>query len=165
MHRYFWIGVIALVLCAAIAAAEPKGVGLGLIVGDPTGLSGKVWLDQHQAVDFAAAWSFDNEDFFELHADYLLHKTGLITSPPAARNQLLAYYGIGGRLQLRDDDHDRNYHHDHDNTLGVRVPLGATWLFSDRRFDAFIEIAPVMEIIPETELDLDGAIGARFYFR
>lgn len=157
---------LVLLFCTAtMAHAAPQGLGLGLILGDPTGISGKFWLDQKRAVDFAAAWSTaDDDDDFEFHADYLLHQSGIVNSPPELR-PLIGYYGIGARLHLGDDDPNNSNGDDHADGLGVRVPFGLAWHFNGGQVDAFFEIAPVMDLVPETDLDVDAAIGARFYFR
>ena len=45
--------------------------GLGVMIGEPTGISGKYWLSPANAIDFAVAWSFANDANFHLHTDYL----------------------------------------------------------------------------------------------
>jgi len=45
-------------LCAACSGSEAfarEGVGVGLIVGEPTGVSLKYWLDRSTAIDAALA--------------------------------------------------------------------------------------------------------------
>jgi hypothetical protein len=37
--------------------AQDSGFGIGIIAGEPTGLSGKLWLGGNNALDMAAAWS------------------------------------------------------------------------------------------------------------
>jgi hypothetical protein len=46
----------------------------------------------------------------------------------------------------------------------VRIPLGVNYTFEDGRFDVFVEIAPIFNVIPETSFGLSGGVGARFYF-
>jgi hypothetical protein len=41
-------------------ARGTEGFGLGVIVGNPTGLSFKVWTGGSSAFDAAAAWSLDD---------------------------------------------------------------------------------------------------------
>ena len=50
-----------------------EGLGLGIILGEPTGISFKSWLSTTTAFDMAAAWSFVDEDALHLHGDYLVH--------------------------------------------------------------------------------------------
>ncbi|KPK98018.1 MAG: hypothetical protein AMJ90_10080, partial [candidate division Zixibacteria bacterium SM23_73_2] len=53
--------------------AQEDGFGLGVIVGEPTGICGKLWTSGRTAVDGAVAWSFEGESSVHLHADFLYH--------------------------------------------------------------------------------------------
>lgn len=138
------------------------GFGLGVIVGEPTGLSLKWWLGNDQAIDGGVAWSFSENDSLHLHADYLWHRFDLFKIPPKA-GKLPLYFGVGGRLKLEEDNGGKG-DNDHDDLLGVRIPVGVAFLFADAPVDIFAEIVPVLDLIPDTDLDLNAAIGARFYF-
>ena len=57
---------------AVPAVAADAGGGtweLGVILGEPTGLSAKYWMSQETALDFGAAWSFKGDGQFHLHVD------------------------------------------------------------------------------------------------
>ena len=152
VSKKLFLLVFALVLFASLpATAQPKGLGLGVIIGEPTGISFKKWVNKNQAVDGAVAWSFGNEDAFHLHLDYLFHNRRLIQID---RNSIPFYYGIGGRFKFGDS-----------NTFGIRFPLGLTFFIVEVPIDLFLEVVPVMNLAPETDLDLNAAIGARYYFR
>lgn len=131
------------------------GIGVGVIVGEPTGFSIKKWTDDTHAIDGAVAISLSNDDSFQLHADYLFHNSESSLNPPELKGSAPWYYGIGGRLRTNDGD----------THLGVRVPIGITYLFADSPLDFFAEVAPVLDIAPDFALDLNGAIGLRFYFQ
>jgi hypothetical protein len=158
-----WRTVIAGALLTAIplgAFAEsgniPNGFGIGVILGEPTGLSLKHWLDDEQAIDAAAAWSFSGRNSFQFHADYLFHRYDLLDSVGAS-DEFPVYYGVGGRLKAKDDD-------DH-VVFGVRIPLGITYLFAEAPFDIFAEVVPVLDLAPDVDVHLNAAIGFRFYIR
>jgi hypothetical protein len=132
---------------------EQKGLGLGIIIGEPTGPCFKYWLSDKSAVDGAIAWSFDKRGSLHLHADYLLHCFSFID---VEKGRLPFYYGIGGRVKFG--------HLDNDDRLGVRIPIGLEYLFSDAPPGVFIEIVPILDLIPDTEIDYNAAIGIRYYF-
>jgi len=142
------------------SAGSCHGFGAGIIVGEPTGVCFKQWLNYRNAIDFAAAWSFDDEAAFQFHMDYLFHKYFVIITD---RDQIVGgmplSVGIGGRLKLEDDDED-----DDDVLIGVRFPLGISYLFVDTPVDLFLEVVPIMDLAPETDFSLNGAIGFRYYF-
>ncbi len=154
----FKLAIAVLLLAAASAnAGPPEDFGIGVIVGEPTGLSLKYWLDDERAIDAAAAESFSENDSFQLHGDYLIHDYDLFGA-----DELPFYYGLGARLKLKDSDGSgRNRRHD---MFGIRIPLGITYLFEDAPIDLFFELVPVLDLSPEVELDIGAAVGLRFYF-
>ncbi len=140
------------------AQGQSRGFGLGLILGEPTGLSAKAWLDDQSALDFAAAWSLEGRNSFQLHADYLRHAFVIDVN----KGSLPLYYGIGARVLILED-RDR-FDDDDDVRLGLRIPLGITYLFDGAPLDIFLELVPVVELIPSTDVDLEGGVGIRYYF-
>jgi hypothetical protein len=137
--------------CSGSDAYGRDGVGVGIIVGEPTGVSVKYWLDKSTAIDGALAVSLSDNNPFQFHADYLIHSSSSITSSEV-KGRFPWYYGIGGRIK-----------NDHETVVGVRVPVGITYLFSDAPLDLFAEIAPVLDVAPTVRLGLNGAAGIRFY--
>ena len=65
------------VILAILSWFSPgKGdTGLGLIAGNPTGISFKYFTSTTTAIDAAAAWSFSDE-WIMIHTDYLWHSFG-----------------------------------------------------------------------------------------
>ena len=133
------------------AQTAQEGFGIGIILGEPTGISFKNWLSPSTAIDGAAAWSFEGHDALHLHADYLFHNDKLAK---VEGGKLLFYYGLGARLKMQD--HSR---------FGVRIPFGATYLLNASHLDFFIEIVPIMDLAPETELEFNGGFGVRLFFK
>jgi hypothetical protein len=154
--------MVALIGLISTSALAQDQLGIGLIVGEPTGLSMKYWLDDEHAVDAAAAWSFWDGHGFQLHADYLWHNFDLLGSA-AACDTLPVYYGVGARLKFREDNGTRD---DHGATVfGLRVPLGVSYLFDDAPFDIFVEVAPIVDVAPHVDLNFEVAVGLRFYLK
>jgi hypothetical protein len=153
--------VSAALASALLAAAPPPstaaGTGIGVIAGEPTGLSLKTWLDGTHAIDVALGWSFSGDANVHVHADYLWHDFGLLR-PSGLSGRLPVYFGIGGRFELRDSDHG-------DDRLGLRFPIGLAWIPQSAPLDVFVELAPVLDLVPGTDLRLNGAIGLRYWFR
>ena len=126
--------------------------GLGVMVGEPTGINGKYFIDRYNALDVAFGWSLSSDHDFHLHADYLYHIYSLIDFD---MGETPLFLGIGARAVFRDDK---------DNKAGFRFPLGVEHLFKSAPFDVFVEIVPIFNVAPDTELDWEGVIGARFFF-
>lgn len=148
-------------LLAAGAARAQDDFGIGVILAEPTGLSAKLWLNENEAFDAAAAWSFSDYSSFQFHADYLMHRFDLFRNVDTTVGRPALYFGVGGRLKLGEDNGRGN---DDEDRLGIRVPVGMTYIFAQAPFDVFGEVVPVLDLAPDTELDFNAAIGGRFYF-
>ncbi len=142
------IGLV--VLCTGTSLAQNKGFGLGVIIGEPTGLSGKYWLSGSTAVDLAAAWSFGKTSAFQAQADFVLHQFDLFN---VEKGKLPIYYGIGGAVLF-----SRKL------GLGVRVPVGIDYEFAHSPLDLFLEVVPKLALSPATRFDLNAGLGMRFWF-
>lgn len=142
--------IFVVFVSASFIQAQNKGFGLGIIVGEPTGVSFKYWTSSSTAFDGAVAWSFIDGGAFHIHADYILHTFNLI---PVPSGNLPLYYGIGGRLVLLDK-----------TSFGVRVPVGLAYLFSGTPIDIFLEIVPILNLAPKTDFKINAAIGGRYFF-
>ncbi len=142
-------------LSATFASGQTGKTGVGIIIGEPTGISAKHFLSQRDAISGALAWSLAEESRIHLHADYLRHDFRILQNElDINEGQLPLYYGIGGRVSINDDD----------SQAGVRFVIGVSYIFENEPFDAFFEIAPIMDLVPETELNANAGIGIRFWF-
>ncbi|MFQ5708194.1 MAG: hypothetical protein ACE5HO_12125 [bacterium] len=154
-----WIPTLLLIaVLGAPGHAQSGRFGIGMIVGEPTGISLKHWLGDSRAVDFALAWSFENNNSLTIHGDYLIHNFGLIK---VNKGRLPFFYGIGGRIKFDDDERRRN----DDSRVGVRVPVGLAYLFDNAVLDLFAELVPILDLAPETDFRLNAAVGIRYFFK
>ena len=146
-----------------------KGVfGLGLIVGEPTGVTGKLYLGDRFAVDFGVGSAFIGGGI-HIHGDVLWHPY-LITGSHEAESSFVMplYVGVGGRI-LR---HDRGRDNDDDFHVGVRGVVGVAFDFHRNPLDVFLEIAAVAERVSGGGdikhegfgLALNAGAGVRYYF-
>jgi len=146
--------------------------GLGFILGDPTGITGKYWISGTNALDFGLGFTdygfgygncyVDNQGFqhcsgyydTSVNIDYLW-QSKLVRSGA----QLDWYIGLGGRAYFLGD---RNYRYGID--FAARAPIGLALMFTNPSFlELFFEIAPAIRFLPPHGA-LDGGLGARFYF-
>jgi hypothetical protein len=139
-----------MMILAKPITAQDHGFGMGIILGEPTGLSAKLWTSGDNAFDFAAAWSFKGDGHLLLQADYVWHFFNLM---PVPSGKLPLYIGIGGRVILADDPR-----------FGIRIPIGIDYLFADAPIDVFLELVPILDLSPETDFGVGGGIGIRYWF-
>jgi hypothetical protein len=150
MKKLFGLLFILITFIQINLMAQQKDFGLGIILGEPTGVSAKLWTSGENAFDFAAAWSFQGEGNLLLQADYVWHIFRLI---PVESGRLPFYVGVGAEVIFSDNP-----------VLGVRVPLGLDYLFANAPVDIFVELVPILRLAPSTDFDFAGGIGARYWF-
>lgn len=161
MNRTIAAAALLGMLGCGAAQAQQDGFGVGVIVGEPTGLSLKGWLNNTRAVDAGLAWSFSENDSMQFHADYLIHDFNMLR-PTDLQGRVAVFYGLGGRIKLEDGD---NGGRNRDDTLvGIRIPVGVNYYFPASPVELFGELVPVLDIAPDTDFDLNLAIGGRLYF-
>ncbi|MCU0608545.1 MAG: hypothetical protein MUF22_02100 [Chitinispirillaceae bacterium] len=152
-----------LFLSAAQPFAQERPLGLGIIVGEPTGISAKLWVSQTNAIDFGLGWSLGSDRYYHhydsyngdsrvhFHMDYLWHWFNALRSS----EQLPLYMGIGGRV---------NTGAGYDASAAIRGVFGIAWMPRNTPIDLFLELVPALQVVPSTGFGLDAGIGARFYF-
>jgi len=146
----------------SLAAIDRSGhVGLGLALIDPFGVTGKVFLSNHEALELTVG--DDGHEDLVLQLTWQHHFPELWELP---RGALPLYVGVDGRLAWIDDDHHHDHGHDHgeDLGIGVRVPVGVAWWTHRHPIEVFGEVAPLVEVEPDSDFDLTAVIGARYFF-
>jgi hypothetical protein len=158
--KRFCIILSASLFCLASATAADGRLGVGVVVGEPTGVSVEYRLDKDNSVQGSAAWDLTSPGGFTLTGDYLF----LLAKPfKVEKYRFPLYAGIGGKLVALAGDGSFG---DSDGklSLGARVPLGARWQFDGMPLEAFLEIAPCLRLVPNTAFELGGGLGLRWYF-
>lgn len=125
--------------------------GAGLMVGEPTGLSLKYWLNQDFAIDGGVAQSFHRDNGLQLHSDVLWHKFGLFES---SHGRCAPYIGVGVRGKFESGD----------DAFGFRLPIGIAYMLDQHPIDVFFEVAPILDVTPSVRGSFNIAAGARFWF-
>jgi hypothetical protein len=87
-----------------------------------------------------------------MHADVLWHNFDLIKVP---QGRLPIYFGVGALVRFRDNADDQ---------LGVRIPVGVSYMFEQAPIDIFAEIGPAIDIVPDVRGEVTAGIGIRFWF-
>jgi hypothetical protein len=126
--------------------------GIGIVIGDPTGITYKSWFNSKNAFDVAAAWTVERNDAFHIHASFLHHNNDFFNPN---RGRMPLYFGVGGRLKIREDR----------SNVGVRIPLGTEYLFQGIPVGIFLEVAPIVDLVPSSNFDINSGIGVRYYFK
>lgn len=142
--------LIILGCLAGLSFGQNGDIGLGIILGEPTGLSAKLWTGKTRAFDAGAAWSFVSGGFFQVHGDLLFHNFDLFK---AYTGKWALYYGFGGRVKFADQ-----------TIVSVRVPIGISYQFEKTAIELFFEVVPMLDLLPATEVGISGGAGFRYFF-
>ena len=159
--------LILITLCILVSLdaiiAQQRSFGLGVMVGEPTGVSAVLWTSQSTAFDFGLGWSLGGDRIggydgnynggsrIHFHIDYLLHVFDAVGST----EEYPIYYGIGGRFNSGG-----GYY----NSLAVRFVVGLAWMPRETPIDMFIEFVPSLQLTSKPGFALDSALGVRYYF-
>lgn len=160
--------VFLLLFGSRIAAADDgdieRGVdkgtfGLGLIIGEPTGICAKLYLKDDQAIQAAAGGAFVGGGV-QIHADYVFHPYILQTRDSFV---LATYVGPGIRFIQYSNGREAGF-----IALGLRATGGLLFDFKNVPLDAFLEVSGVLEYgFADGEgagFALNAGAGVRYYF-
>ena len=139
--------VILVLLVFVVAAAGFAQTSVGIILGEPTGLSGKQWIGEGASFDLAVAWSFLPEGALYAHVDYQQHFDDLDVDA----GTLLWFAGIGPRIYIGNEV-----------GIGMRIPVGLVYDIDDVPLEVFLELAPGLNLFPSTVFNFGGGIGVRY---
>ena len=154
MKRFF---VIVLLIIPAVLLGQSSQIGLGVIIGSPTGLSGKFMIARNSAIAVHAGWSLIGNKGLHITGDYQFLFPGVVKQDGSPMLNVVPYFGVGGRFLFKEKENEDTEFH-----LGLRFGGGIEYLVS--QFGIFLELYPVVDIVPKTEFDFEGGIGGRFYF-
>jgi hypothetical protein len=163
---------VLLLLVPRVAAADPapadssdgggakttKGAfGLGLVLGEPTGICAKLYLANDRAIDAAVGAAFITGGL-QLTSDYLFHPAIL-----QDRDSFVMPFYAGPGVRLIDYTGTNSYF-----AAGVRGVVGLAFDFKEAPIDAFVEAAVVFETGFSSGhgfgAAINGGVGARYYF-
>src|ERR1035437_1385447 len=155
------LGLI-MVLAKPIAAHD-HGFGIGIILGEPTGISAKLWTSKNNAFDFGLGFAIGGDRIsnhgnyyyggsrIHFHMDYLWHSFNVIRST----ERFPLYYGFGARF---------NSGGGYDGSFGIRGVIGIAWFPHSTPIDIFAELVPVFQLTPLAGLGFDAGLGIRYFF-
>lgn len=139
LKRVFLLLVLLTIFLGLSAEAS---TGIGIILGEPSGLSIKI----NRFPVLALAWSVDKH--LMVNCDYWIKNSRF------DRN-IYWYFGFGVSLRIINNQEDNV-------GLGLRIPIGLS-TFLAKKLELFGELAPGMSFFPATDRTIAAGIGLRFY--
>jgi hypothetical protein len=133
-----------------LSAQKSGDLGAGIILGDPTGATAKLWLNGGRALDVGLGFN----DNLTLYGDYLWHSWKVLPQP--SEGKLPVYLGLGA--QIGNSSHGGG-------GLGLRAVAGAAYWLPRNPVEIFLELAPVFRLSDGGGSYLGAGIGLRYYFK
>lgn len=142
-----------------------RSVGIGVILGEPTGLTLKAWTGRASALNFGLTYSFGS--YFIFMTDYLWHFPEAF-SQGRVGSQFVPYVGLGAEVFFGDSSPYYSRTRFRNSTFdsvafGARIPLGIEFSPQGTPFGIFAEIVPGVGLLPGMFGFVQGGIGARVY--
>ncbi len=149
-----------------------KVFGLGLELGEPTGLNGKYFLTKSGALDFGIGWIYRHYyygDGLNIYGDYLFHPVSLASNPTF---ELPFYIGLG--LRYWDFEYCDNNDCYGGSSIGLRIPLGLSIDFNNSPVDIFFQLVPTIDFARGDYYDryrdrnhfgVDFSVGIRLWLK
>lgn len=146
-------GLSLLLTAPAAAQRVPGALGIGGQVGDPSGVTIKIYNPTGVSYDFLAAWDLDDFFFLNMHGQY---ERSLDVENVSGVEY---FFGPGAFVGIRDRDEPV----EDDFVLGISGRLGINVPLEDR-FEFYAQFTPRVSLVPDTDGDLGGGLGVRYYF-
>lgn len=143
--------VLALVFAPAPARADGGPFGLGIVLGEPTGITGLYRFGDRTAVDISLGIDALDDNGFYVHGVFLFFLPDLLGGGSVG---LSPYLGPGAFVADAGND----------VALGARVPFGLSLDFRRAPIQIYGEIAVGLLLVPDVDLGLGGAVGFRYFF-
>lgn len=151
MRRMISAVFIIILLTSQLHAADQKKVGIGVVLGAPTGFSLKYWTSQSVAVQGAIG---RGPGGLVVGADYLIHADAFTNRDFAFFYGPGAFVGgtwggptIGGN----------------DVGFGVRGVFGVNYVVPNHPFEFALEIGPALLLLPTVGMGVEVGFAFRFY--
>ena len=146
---------VILILCAvflAINAFTQKGdFGMGIILGNPTSVSVKLWTGKVTAIDASLGYRYGSANHLYLNTDFLFHLWAI----EKEEGTIKVYLGAGAGLGFVSD-----------LSFSIRAPVGAALFLDNIPLELFAEPVPTLQVFGEGDIRfrMEGYLGARWYF-
>ncbi len=156
-------------LLALAASAQPNTLprtdnmrlGVGAMIGTPTAIDAKYWIDNVQALEGAIGWSRGgyppNRDVVPsndvrtlIQANYMLHNSDLL----GLGTQFPLGYGVGARYAAGGSV---------DASVSAMAVGSLSYIPAGAPIDVFIQVAPLLQLSPSTDFAFEAGVGARYY--
>lgn len=159
MKRILFLALFVILFSVNSKAGD---IGIGLKLGDPTGLTAKFKLSKVNSVvvDLGSSY-FGNP---RINVDYIWDFNAFNSS------QVNLYAGLGAVVGLGEGNEffykrgkDKFYYRDSGVGIGANAVFGLNFMPKNTPLELFVELGALVGISPDFGSNGEGSIGVRFY--
>ncbi len=149
--------IILFLIPFSTALSHDHNFGVGILAGEPTAATIKIWGPKQTAFEGAIGASPNYDWRLNYHFGVLFHNFKALT---AENGDLGLYFGIGYRKIVGKFEGDR------ESRWGWRTPFGITYLPRNKSLEWFLELAPILDFAHrDIGISFNASAGVRFGFR
>jgi len=149
----FVMGLLCWIFTPKNASAY-SNTGVGLMLGVPSGVTGRSWVSDENSIDYGAGWSIVDGNRFQVHADYLWARPHTFE---LNEEKFDLFFGGGVGVRTKSGSNDNEV------VFGPRLPVGISYLFKNPDLELFALTALNLGLLPSFDVYFDLHVGARFY--
>jgi len=125
-----------------------KHYGIGIIIGNPTGLNGMLRLSDKSFLEASVAWNIVDTSYLMITASYVFYSFSFSIESLNFPIYLGPYVAI-----IAGDV----------SGVGIGFEAGVSYFFEQIPLEIFIELIPGITILPETDFFINISIGVRYW--
>jgi len=149
----------------AWTGSRGRNLGLGLMLGEPAGLTATFEIQPNEELRPLLAYSFSKLFYFSLAYDFRFPKAQWL---PNALSNWVPYAGISGLFifSSSSDKGEKRGPFDSGDTFGValQVPLGMQYRLRGSPLEFGVELAPGLGVAPGTYFRFQGGLTVTWFF-
>ncbi len=139
---------------SSYTARGAEGTALGIVLGQPTGITARFGIGAANSIEVKAAWdlatSQEGDASFSFQGNWLIEFPGVLRFE---KIDIPPFVGAGVQLDVGSGF-----------LLGFRIPAGLVYRFDTAPLELFIELGLGMGLVPSTKPLISGGLGARYIF-
>jgi hypothetical protein len=140
-----------------VPAHAEQTIGIGGVVGSPTGFSLNLFTAADQSIHTVAGWDLDDdEEEFTLSSHYTWRRNDFGDKGAGW------FYGLGGRIQFLDETDVLGNPDGDEFEIGPSATLGLLYNFNP--IEVFVKGNGTVNIVEDTNLEGDLMLGAHYNF-
>ena len=138
----------------------PDGIGVGIYMGAPTGLAALNIAQRDEKItrQLYLSWNLSEEN-----VNIVVDQVWELIRARNKDGTAFPLYAGGRVWGVFGDFSNALGFTGYTNRIGVGMPIGAIYQHEEVAIEAYLELAPVFQISPQTEFGFQAGFGVRFF--